>query len=168
MLAADVATVTGVAFDGPNGRPLGATYRVPTGGHDLGAAGLAFSGWLYDLISLQEPELLAVEAPILGKSGGKVFTSELLIGLAFMAAVVAKSHGIRFVRANVQSVRRHFVGQGRPPNAKQAVVDRCRLLHWEPANHNEADAMAAWHWAKATHDRGFHEVGTPMFASAGA
>src|SRR5690606_34904388 len=105
--------------------------------------------------------------PVLGNSGGKVFTSELLIGLAFMAGVVAASRRVRFERGHVQQVRRHFLGQGRPSNPKRAVMDRCRLLGWPVADHNCADAAALWCWAKSTYDKSFRvETGTPLFKGA--
>jgi hypothetical protein len=167
IVAADIASATGLAVDGGDGRPRGLTFRVPCGGEDLGRAGLAFSEWLYGVVAIEKPDLLAIEAPVLGNAGGRVFTSEILIGLAFMAAVVAKSRGIRFERAHVQTVRRHLLGQGRPDNPKRAVLARCRLLGWAPANDNEADAMAVWAWAKARHDRTFrYESATELFGRA--
>ena len=140
------------------------TYRVPGGGNDLGRAGLAFSEWLYDLASLEKPGLIAIEAPVLGKSGGKVFTSELLVGLAFTADLIAASLNIRAVRAHVQSVRRHLLGNGRPENPKRAVMERCRLLGWSPRDNNEADAMALWLHTKSVHDRTYQPAtGSPLF-----
>lgn len=169
VMACDLATVSGIAVDGPGGKPRGITYRLPTGGNDLGGAGLAFSDWLHGLASIERPDLIALEAPVLGNTGAKVFTSEMLVGLAFMAEVVSKSLHIPTVRAHVQTVRRHLLGNGRPRNPKRAVIDRCRLLGWAPKNDNEADAMALWLHTKARLDRTFRiETGTPLFAGARA
>ena len=164
IVAADIASATGVAVDREDGRPRCMTWHTREGA-DMWAAGLAFADRLDSLLALEKPGLLAIEAPVLGNSGGKVFTSELLIGLAFMAGVVARARGIRFERVHVQTVRRHLLNQGRPNNPKRAVMERCRLLGWEVRNDNEADAAAVWAFAKASWDGSFRlEAATPMFS----
>lgn len=148
VMACDIASTSGFALDGPDGKPRGITFKLPGGGNDLGLAGLAFSEFMHGVASMQRPDVIAIEAPVLGNGGDKVFTSELLIGLAFIAEVVASSLSIRTVRGNVQTVRKAVLGRGRPDDPKRAVIAHCRAQGWGPKNDNEADAMVLWKWTK--------------------
>lgn len=57
------------------------------------------------------------------------------------------------------TVRKHFLDRanmGNRPDTKMAVVQRCRLLGYMPKDkydEDQADAVAMWDWAAATHGR---------------
>ena len=47
----------------------------------------------------------------------------------------------------VGTIKRHIAGKGNAD--KQAVIDAVRRLGFQPADDNEADALALLHWAIA-------------------
>lgn len=135
-----------------------------------GRAGALYSEFLCNVIRTHEPQLIAYEAPVMGNRGGgmtmNMEVAFVLIGLAFLTETIAASYKIRCVRAHVATVRKHLLGTGRPDNPKQAVMERCKLLGLDVANHDIADAAATWAWAKAKHDPTFrYETTTPLFRS---
>lgn len=173
VLALDLSkNSTGWAVDGETVcPPKTGTWRAPSS--EPGRIGLAFQSWLFEACKTWEVELLAYEAPAMGgRSKGFVMNAEtslVLIGLAFTVECIAAARGIPPQTAHVQSVRRHFVGQGRPDRPKEVVRERCRLLGWPVNNTDESDAAAVWAWAKAKHDPSFRlEAATPLFGRPAA
>ncbi len=169
VLALDIATASGWATDGcavcP---PRFGTWRVPGGTANLGHAIFRFNQWLYEIAATYQPDIIAYEAPFMSSGGGKTNpqTMFLLIGLCAVAESVAYAHKVRAIQAHVQTVRKHFVGHGRPDNPKKVVAARCRQLGWDVRDDNAADACAIWTWAKATHDRTFRLETGALFAGA--
>lgn len=172
VLALDISkTCTGVAVDGEGGRPLASSFKGAANTPTNGRAGARFSKWLIRTIRDYDVELLAVEAPIVANSrddDSKIYMNakivRVLMGLPFLAETTADLMGIQYAEYAVQTVRRTFLGHGRPPNAKRAVLERCRILGWVATNDNEGDALALWYHAKSTNDRTFRpEIGTPLF-----
>ena len=172
ILALDLSRkATGWTVDGGEGRPRHGTFRGAAATVGIGRAGVAFNQWLSDMIDVTGPEAIAIEAPAVAGHGIVMGEDEamLLIGLAFVCATVAELNGLRFMRAHVQTVRKCFVGQGRPKDAKAAVLARCKQIGWTVSNFDEADSAALWFWAKANHDRSFRiETGRPLFAGGSA
>lgn len=169
---------TGFALDGRDGAcpPRAGTWTSPT--KILGAFGLAYQEWLYDFARTNRVEGIGYEAPAVGNSGGKkdsgsfVMSEEVsiaLIGLAFATETIAASLGVRCERVHVQTVRRHFVGHGRPKDPKKAVMDRCKQLGWPAPNTDATDAAAVWCFCKSSWDPTFRlEAATPLFKGAAA
>lgn len=163
---------TGWRVDTLDGKTHGGGW-TGTSAHLPGTAGARYSEWLCQIISTYKPELIAYEAPVMGGSGRGVTMSMevsfVLIGLAFLTETIAASYKVRCVRAHVATVRKHLLGSGRPTNPKEAVMARCKLLGFDIANHDEADATALYLWAKATYDKDFrYEKATPLFAKGAA
>lgn len=156
----------GWSVDASDGGPRLGAWRGASEVPLLGRAGLLYGSWLSDFIALNRPGLIAVEAPAIAGVPIGEHEAMLLIGMAFMTASVAEANGIRFERAHVSTVRKHFVGSGRAK--KRDVMARCKLLGWPARNGDEADAAALWSWAKATFDRSYRVITTPMFAGARA
>lgn len=153
ILALDMASTVGFAVDGAKiVPPLTGTYRLYSGGQALGTAFYLFQGWLYDMIEQHEVELLAFEAPIMTRTDNTTLI-QLLFGLSTCAMAMAGAHRIRYQPADIQKTRRHFIGNGRAPEPKPAVMARCHQLGWTPHNYDESDACAVWDWAKANFDR---------------
>lgn len=168
VLALDISkSCTGWAIDETAGRPRAGSWR---GSNEAlpGRAGALFSEWLCAMIDLHKPDLIAVEA---AAQGGRnkdfvmsVETSKMLIGLAFLSETIAASYRLQYREYSVQTVRKTFVGHGRPSNGKKAVQDHCRTLGWSTENTDESDACAVWYHAKSVNDKSFRpETGTALF-----
>lgn len=169
IVALDIATTTGVAYDAPGGlRPLSSTWRAPPADpDDLGTMGVAFQDWLVEVLSVIKPDMLAIEAPLVPRGNNLVTsarTVQILIGLAFLAETTGKRAGVEVVQENVGKIKKHFTGDGRA--RKGGMIAAARLMGWEPRNDHEADAMALWAFCKATDDPAWAPNGTPLFAGA--
>lgn len=157
VVALDIATQTGVAVGSPGGKPKAWSVDLGKGrGEDA-----RFSKALvltHELIERHRPDLIAVEAAI----GGK-FASAFLIGVVACVRGVAANRGVPVRSYTSGSVRKHFLGRAlakrdfpalKPAAATKAikgeVIARCRLLGWEVADDNAADACALWDFACAT------------------
>ena len=116
----------------------------------------------------ERPELVIYEAPLpigalmdVGDDGKIGYRSSpktisLLNGLADGVEVICGPYGIRTAIGNVQTVRKHFLGQARPEEPKAAVIKRCHLMGLMPDDcydDNRADALALWDYAAATYGR---------------
>jgi hypothetical protein len=169
VLALDLSTRLGWCVDGADVLPpRTGTYRLPSAvGGNIGKPLLLYSEWLAAMLSgADKPALVAFEAPAMGGRGivMNAETAALLVSLAGVTEMIAEAYGVACESAHVQTVRKHFVGSGRPPNAKKAVMDRCRLLGWAVADDNAADAAAVWAYAKARRDKTFRlESTTALF-----
>lgn len=171
VLALDIATASGAAWDGPTGAPQFTTFRLPSnyGPDDIGPRVRAFVNWMHGLAGLVKPSIIAVEAPLVVHSDSlktNVDTVRLLITLAGIAHYVADclSPRPRVIEKNVMSVKKHLTGSGRADKA--AVMAACRRLGWQIKSDHEADACALWALVKAENDPGFSYRTTPLSASA--
>jgi hypothetical protein len=156
IIALDIATATGVAVGEPGSAP-----RVWT--EDLGKrapdeARFSKALWLTNkLIVEHKPSLIAVEAAIGGRDA-----SPYLIGLLACVRGCAFNRGVPVKVYHRSSILKHFVGKALTARdfpglakakakfaIKEAVIARCRLLGWEVADDNAADAAALWDYANA-------------------
>lgn len=158
VVALDIASVTGVAVGSPGRSPKAWSVEL---GKVRGSEDARFSKALvltHELIERHRPDLIAVEAAI----GGK-FASAFLIGVVACVRGVAANRGVPVRSYTSGSVRKHFLGRAlakrdfpslKPAAATRAikgeVIARCRLLGWEVADDNAADACALWDFACAT------------------
>lgn len=164
ILAIDAATVCGFAFGDSNCRPDSFSERLKDGTDDPERAFKKMGIRLRDLFSVDLPDLVIVEAPI--SVGAMVERDEesdrgfrfksnpntfyLLTGLVASVFTICGPYGVRAHKANVQTVRKDFLGKARPTDPKKAVVDRCVQLGWLERgcrDHNRADALALWSFA---------------------
>ncbi|MCA3246946.1 MAG: hypothetical protein ING19_20740 [Azospirillum sp.] len=157
ILALDLATRTGWACDGPadargQARPLAGSFDLR--GSEYGDRYVDLRDRIRDMIAVHQPTVGVFEAPLPFAGGsnfaGAMATSQtvrLLLGFAAIAEEVMSRAGLQVFEVNVQQVRKHFCGD---PRAKKDDVMRvCRTLGWAVADHNAADAMAAWDFARA-------------------
>jgi Holliday junction resolvasome RuvABC endonuclease subunit len=167
VLALDLSSTSGAAFDGVDGKPQFSTHkgRMPDD-DDFGAFFGALAKWVRDLIAFQRPDLIAIEAPFvpLGNTGRPTSPRIVyaLVGLAAVAETVANAHSIPTCKPAVASVRKHFTGSGRAK--KPDVERRCYLLGWSPRDNHQADAAALFCYAKSVHDPKWAPTGTLLFA----
>lgn len=167
LLALDIASLTGWALGGPaDGAPRTGTWLL----HGLDDYGLDRSlATLHETVRefcrCHAVEIVAIEAPMTPQ-GRSAHTATALISLVAVARAAVQRHGARLRLVHVQTVRKHFVGQGRPDNPKQAVMDRCRLLGWQFEDDNAADAAALWAYAMSLHYPKWSPQSTPLFRGA--
>lgn len=166
VAALDLSSVsTGVAFGSEaSDRPHCLTWRMP-GASDLARSCGILLESVSGLFAVSPPAIVIIEAPlyIAGRSAHTAKTLMALFGVAMGASHAA---GARIIEGNVQTVRRHFVGQSRPDDPKRAVMDRCRQLGWTVRNDDEADAAALWAFAMATNFKKWAPRSTPLFTQA--
>jgi hypothetical protein len=170
IMALDLATCAGFAIGRAGGKPRSGSRRLK-GGDDAPERAFRKLGlWLRDEFSFEKPDLVVCEAPVnLGafvegnQSSPKGFrfksnasTIYMLQGFVAIAHGICGPYGVRCINANVQTVRKHFLGKARPENPKLAVLDRCRLLGYvdrDFADTDAGDAIALWDYACATYGR---------------
>jgi len=156
IVALDIATNTGIAVGEPGSVPL--LWSENLGKQASEEARFSKALWLTNrLVKEHEPEFLAVEAAIGGRDA-----SHYLIGLLACVRGCAHNRGVPVKVYHRSSILKHFVGKALTSRdfpglnkarakaaIKQTVVDRCRLLGWEVADDDAADAGALWDYACA-------------------
>lgn len=149
ILALDIASRTGAAVGDASGAPRLLTFGVPPAVDDaLGRRFAAFANWLSDLVTVEKPDVLAFEAPLIvgGNSGTTRPTSaqtiRLLFGLVSIAELIAYQRDIECWECHIQTVRKFFCGDGRAK--KDQVIATAVARGWMPADDNQADAAAIW------------------------
>lgn len=172
VLALDIASSTGVCYDDP-ARPNAPCFktwdlRVPgPEGYGTKFAELArrLNGLLASL-GQSCPTVLAFEEPLNVKRRSKKmsnYTTRLLIGLASVAELTARQHGMQCFEVPVSTGKAHFGGRTTDSDPKAAVLARCRQLGWPVKNSDEADSGALWSFTKARLDQKFSYQSTPLF-----
>lgn len=156
--AFDIASQMGVAEGYAGEKPRLYTVRLASTDDDLDDAFGRAVKWMAERLLVERPDRIIIEAPIPGsKKNGKTSARSvwLTVGLASCITGTAKAKRVPVRRANISSVRKHFIGIGNLPGdvAKPRTVRLCRALGWEPPNHDAADAGACWHWGCAQFDR---------------
>jgi hypothetical protein len=91
---------------------------------------------------------------------------EALLGFVAVAQTAALIAGAKPWLVSSSTVRKHFIGNGRAPDPKAAVMFRCRQLGWNFEDDNAADALATWDYAKSLLSPGWAWKGTPLLAKA--
>jgi len=169
VLALDIATTSGAAFDGPGDKPVFATLKTSIDGEVFGPAYSKFRAWVLDLLAVNSPDLLVIEAPWV-PSGSRApshptstVIPRVLLGLAAIAEQVAEERRVEVVELAVNTVRKHFIGHGRARNPKTLVKRRCGQLGWIVRDDHQADAAALWCYAKSIRDPKWAPRGTPLF-----
>lgn len=167
IMGVDIGGGTGIALDGERPwAPLFIPVRLPSARNgDYGPGGWKFFCTLSALIEENTPELIAYETPMAtggrpGQSNEHAHRQQL--GRAYLLETVAARYGLPCESAAVTTIRKHFVGQGFPKDAKRAVNLRCHQLGWRPPDHNCADAAAVWDYFKSIYAPGWGARVTPL------
>lgn len=152
-------TRTGIAF----GRVGEAPTFMSIDGSELDdiAAMMKLGTWLIDFIKVERPDFLFYEAPI-DRVLSSAHTTIVLAKMTGMVEFIAGMKSIPHRKANVQTVRVAFLGQGRPEDPKHHAKLMCEALGWEPKNLDEADAGAGWYYACVQVGKGAATYVTPM------
>lgn len=151
ILALDIATKSGVAVGSAEGKPEFATEDFSDCGSQYAKFSMARI-WARNLIRQHEPDLLALEAPIVG-GGGMQNRALILIGMRACISAAAYDAGVKVEEYAVSTIRKHFLGSGRVKSkeAKAETIRMCEARGWKVQNDNEADAGAVWDLACARH-----------------
>lgn len=171
VLAMDIATQTGIAFDSDvEGVPVLETFRLPPSSDgNVGPGFVTFRKTLVKLLERVNPAIVCIEAP-LHIAGGHRSTRPTnqqtvykLLGLAAIAEETCCGMGYPIVETNIMTAKKHLTGNG---HADKAMMMRmCRTLRWDAKTSDEADAAALWCHLKALRDPRFAPRSTPLFAS---
>jgi len=133
VLALDTATKTGYSLPGRTG-VLDFTAELAAT-RDYGRITYLFHGALADLLGDVQPDLVAIETPIMRGSG-----SFLLIGLAQTAHAVSYAHNIPRTERKIQDIKEFATGKRKAD--KTAVLNALRDKGFECGTNDEADALA--------------------------
>jgi Holliday junction resolvasome RuvABC endonuclease subunit len=144
ILALDLGTKTGWALRSADGQITSGVIEFRNdrwqGG---GMRFLRFKNWLTEIKQVAG-DLDAVFVEEVRRHAG-VDAAHVFGG--FLAHVTAwcEHHGIPYEAVPVGTIKRHATGKGNA--SKQAVIDAVRTLGHDPADDNEADALAILYWA---------------------
>jgi len=180
VLALDIAGRFSGACVGDVGgaKPRFATLEQSLDGSmALGPAFHKFRRWMRDMIAVHGPIAhCAFEAPWMpmgnrsedGKRSGMTSPRipRLLLGMVAVAEELCEECGIPCSEAEVSSVRKFFIGTGRPAKPKSEVAHKCALLGWYIRNDHEGDAAALWAYTQSCLNPAYAANFVPLFAGA--
>ncbi len=146
ILALDLATRTGFAVGEASGEPRFGTKVIGRPGESIGKFANLFDEWLSDMITLEAPELIVFEAPIL-PARTTPDTARKLMGLAFLTELICYRRDVRCREANIMTVKKFFTGRGRASKAE--MIEAAASHGWICKDDNEADALGVWALAGA-------------------
>ena len=105
---------------------------------DHATKGLVFEKWLKS--ELGHATLWAIERPL--GFGSNIYTTN---GLVFTANMTAKRQGISRSEVSASMWRKEVLGNGKAK--KVDAVRWCHVNDYNPADHNEAEALCILEWA---------------------
>lgn len=156
----DLAKQTGVCWGTPGGRPEFETWQLGGMSLERGFRGVELMKKLVDFLAYVKPAKVFIEEPITPQgqmnAGSSLEVTIALQGYVFLAETVCFSRGVPTILYARQDVLKHFTGQSRYKQkgaGKKACMMRSLQLRWQPANEDEADAGALWHYGCAEEDR---------------
>lgn len=150
LVALDLATHTGCAIGRVDQAPTCTTEVIGERGASHGLRFQQVMRLTKRLITQHKPDAVIVEKAIASGPSGAEQRVQLAMGMRACVAGICSMHRVPFHEYPIQSIRKHFFGRGnlKRDAAKGAAMRRCRELGWNIANDNEADACAAWDYAR--------------------
>jgi hypothetical protein len=175
LLVLDLATHLGFAFGDGAGVQDHGSFRLPSTGPDLGQFLHAYRAWLAGKLRERGPEKVVFESPIL-PSTTNLNTCRKLYALAALTELLCLDARIDCGEANLMEIRRHFIGSARAPRdvpqkerrawLKDATEGMCRARGFNPADDNDADALALFSFVQSTVNPNFELLGTEIARAA--
>ena len=190
VLALDIAKRTGFAHDGPiPGAPIAGAFQAPDplGSKETGLErGITLSGfrwWFIKLLSESKPDLVCMEAPLnvlkvlfaerrkpmrvkadeKDKPFGTNFETMLML-IQLCGIVECETYNLQIELAQTENRKFKKFFTGTAGGGKDPVMARCKQLGWDfGGDHNVADAMAIWAYAKAKREPQWAPQFTPLF-----
>ena len=138
----DLATNVGVAVGQPSSDPRFWTHTLPSTGDDIGRFARAYDEWLHDFITVEQPALVAFEAPILSAGKTSISTARKLTGLAWHTEFVCGARQVAYFEANLMTIKKRVAGSGKAQ--KDDMIAVARRYGWQVRTEHEADACAGW------------------------
>ena len=146
ILAVDLGTATGWALLLPDGCIVSGTVSFRPGRYEGGGMRyLRFRSWLDELVG-RVPGMSAVYFEEVRRHAG---TDAAHIYGGFLAHLAAwcEQRQLPYQGVPVSVIKRHATGKGNA--GKDAVIAAMKAKGHQPADDNEADALAILHWALA-------------------
>lgn len=144
ILALDLGTTTGWALRGFDGLITSGTVSFKPGRYDGGGMRyLRFTNWLTEIDRLSGPIAAIYFEEVrrhVGTDAAHVFG-----GLLAVLTSWGELRGVPYQGVPVGTIKKHATGNGAA--SKQAMIDAARQRGFNPADDNEADAIAILHWA---------------------
>lgn len=153
VLALDLSSSTGWACGSTQGgRVSHGVLKLPKTGEEIGRFLAHFRTWLGHAIEEWAPGEIIYEMPIL-PSTTSLATVRKLNGLCGQAEVTALDYKVLVTEANLDDIRRHFIGVARAPKhitekaerrawLKQRAIAEARSRGFNVAGDDDAEALA--------------------------
>ena len=156
ILALDLATVSGWAVGPPGSVPLSGSIRLGRQGLSLVRFLDAADHWLGGLMAEHRPSTVIIEAAFISPNRTSRDVAARLTTISGLAQLAAFRFGLdesSICEATSTDVCKFFTGRGHfsgdTAKKKALVMHHCKMLGWEPADYDEADALALWRFAEA-------------------
>ena len=150
ILALDLGTTTGWAIRDFGGLITSGTVSFKPSRYDGGGMRyLRFTNWLTELDRLSGP-IEAIYYEEVRRHAG-TDAAHVFGGLLAVLTSWGELRGVPYQGVPVGTIKKHASGKGNAP--KQAMIDAARQRGFNPADDNEADAIAILLWALETKGR---------------
>jgi len=156
ILGLDVANSMGVCDWTVGQKPTFYTIQLGREGDDASIDGAWTKScralrWIAERLRTFPPDEVVIEAPIPERAlSGQTNAQSTMVKMMLIGTLGAavKLKHIRVTPANIQRVRKHFIGHGnlKGDEAKRLVRSVCREIGWDCNNNDESDAGALAHW----------------------
>lgn len=144
ILTLDLATNFGWARCAVTGSPESGAVKLPDTGRDIGRFLAVYERWLVKMLREYGIDFVAYEQPILPHIKN-LHTLRKLYSLAGVTELVCKKERVRVVEVPISTWRMHFIGKCRnfatKTEAKEMAIAACLERDWNPATHDEAEAL---------------------------
>ena len=147
ILALDLGTTTGWAIRDFDGLITSGTVSFKPSRYDGGGMRyLRFTNWLTEIDPLSGP-IEAIYFEEVRRHAG-TDAAHVYGGLLAVLTSWGELRGVPYQGVPVGTIKKHASGKGNAP--KQAMIDAARKRGFNPADDNEADAIAILLWAIET------------------
>lgn len=147
VLALDLGTTTGWALRGFDGLITSGTVSFKPRRFDGGGMRyLRFTNWLTEIDRVSGPVEAIFFEEVRRHNGTDA--SHVYGGLMAVLTAWAELRGIPYQGVPVGTIKKNATGKGNAP--KHAMIDAARARGFDPADDNEADAIAILMWAIET------------------
>ena len=147
ILALDLGTTTGWAIRDFDGLITSGTVSFKPSRYDGGGMRyLRFTNWLTEIDRLSGP-IEAIYFEEVRRHAG-TDAAHVYGGLLAVLTSWGELRGVPYQGVPVGTIKKHASGKGNAP--KQAMIDAARKRGFNPADDNEADAIAILLWALET------------------
>lgn len=168
ILFLDLATTMGWCEGVPGEKPTSGKLRLAPEGSATAAKHGGLLAFLGTRLTAFRYRAVIYEAPRDPRHMGSkttMSTAMLLIGMTGVVEAVAHQTGHhRIMTSDVHEIRKHLLGfRPQSGDAKIQVINKLRTLGFDPADDNEADAIAGWLHASALLDRKCATNTSPLF-----